>query len=186
MHKKLKHNSRIYKFRLTIFILGFFSTLLWSDSNNLFANSEFKKAKIINIEITTHLGDKQTFVEGDSVNFLINLDTDSYLTVVYQDARGQLIQLLPNKKQENFYKAGFFISVPNTSSKSQFKIQAPYGEEIVWVFASDNPGFKLEGKKLKNGLILLSSTIDEIRIKAQQKSKASFGQANLVIHTKNK
>jgi len=170
-------------FTIKIAIASFIFILFITDLS--LATSKLKQYQKIKIEITTHLGDKQTFLNGDIVKFLVNLDTDSYLTVIYQDAKGQLIQLIPNQKQSNFYKAGLFITLLNESSNFRFKIQAPYGDEYIWIFASDESNNELEGTKIKNGLILLSSSIEKIRTQIHEKANIKFGQAHLELHTKS-
>lgn len=147
-----------------------------------------EKLKQINVEITSHLGDKQSFVKGDILKFLINLDRDSYLTVIYQTADDKLIQLLPNKKHYNtLYKANLFIAVPNDTAAYRFVIQAPYGKETVWVFASDKQpsSLKLTSKNLSNGLRLLTVSLETIKAKIKAHSENYFGQARFILQTSN-
>ncbi|MFV2060803.1 MAG: DUF4384 domain-containing protein [Gammaproteobacteria bacterium] len=166
----------------TIFIL-----LLVFVTNAACAGNKYNTKQKINIEITSHLGDKQSFFKDDVIKFLINLDVDAYITVVYQTAEGQLIQLLPNQKEKTtLYKAGLFISVPSDNVPYQFTIQAPYGNEKVWVFASDKPVKQLAGKILQNGLTVVSVTIPNIKNQIQASSIKHFGQSSFALKTENK
>jgi hypothetical protein len=152
--------------------------------NLVFASVKSSKLETINIEITSHLGDKQAFINGDVIRFLINLDVDSYITVIYQTAEGQLVQLLPNQKEKNtLYKAGLFISVPSENVPYKFTIQPPYGKEKVWVFASDKSGNKLSGTVLSNGLKVVTTSIQKIKEKIQGYSIKHYGQSSFILHT---
>jgi len=143
--------------------------------------------KKINIEITSHLGDKQLFVQGDVIKFLISLDIDAYIIVIYQAANGKLIQLLPNEKEKNtLYKAGLFISVPSDTVPYKFTIQPPYGKEKVWVFASDKQSNKLKGKVLANGLRIVTITIQKIKNQIRASSVNYFGNSSFSLHTSQK
>ena len=86
----------------------------------------------IDIDITTHLGDQQTYVAGDSIEFLMNLSQDAYILILYIDAAGNIIQILPNGLvTNNFIKAGLYINIPDQSTPFQFTVSAPFGRETV-------------------------------------------------------
>lgn len=138
----------------------------------------------INIDITTHLGDVKQFQEGDRIAFLLSLDTDAYLTVLYQNAAGEIIQLLPNRHQLTFfYKAGLFLSLPDPNSSFAFTIQPPFGQETLWVFAADLPLPALPGFYLADGLKKLSVGMSLIRKKLAAHPKSAYGEARLVLST---
>lgn len=155
--------------------------LLFSEN----AVAEKKLLQTINIDITSHLGDQQEFQQNDIVSFLLNLDKDAYIFVIYQDASQQRIQIIPNKiQQQHFYKSGFFIAVPAENSAFQFVIQPPFGKETLWVFATDAAELTLEGQVQRNGLKLLKSDINSICAQIKQRSKQFFGEAHFSLHTR--
>ncbi len=138
----------------------------------------------IGVEITTHLGDQQTFRENDLVSFLLTLEYDAYVTAIYVDAENRLVQLIPNKNQpDNFFEASLFIPIPSQDAGYTFRVQPPFGTETLWVFASDSVTTKLDGKQLDNGLVLLAGGIDGIRNKIKSTSKKQFGEAKVSIKT---
>jgi hypothetical protein len=136
-------------------------------------------AKPFNLSVTTHLGDKQSFREGDLVSFYVNLDRDAYLTIVYQDAGGQLSVLLPNTLHpENFFHAGLFIPIPNEQNPFQFRITPPFGKETLWVFASDKLLFNASSDEspLTGSISSVRSTINQrCRKRDAQCEEASLG-----------
>lgn len=146
---------------------------------------EAAEQKQINIDITTHLGNVRNYREGDKVSFLISLDTDAYVLVLYQNAGGEVIQLLPNKNLKNhFYKAGLFLNLPDPNSAYVFEIQAPFGRETLWAFAADVPLPELSGRYLADGLKKLVVSMASIRKTVAGHPKSAYGEARLLLHTK--
>lgn len=138
----------------------------------------------INIDVTTHLGGVKTFMDGDSISFLMSLDSDAYVMVIYQNARGELIQLVPNKRRQAYFlKTGLFIPLPDASDPFVFKIRPPFGREVVWAFASDVAMPELEGRYLKDGLKKLNRSIGSIRKQLAAHAKTAYGESKLVLQT---
>ncbi|MDH3389796.1 MAG: DUF4384 domain-containing protein, partial [Gammaproteobacteria bacterium] len=52
----------------------------------------------VDVRLTTHLGDQQSFVDGDRISFLLSLESDAYVYLFYRDAEANLLQLLPNER----------------------------------------------------------------------------------------
>ncbi len=141
----------------------------------------------IGLEITSHLGDHQTFLSGDTLSFFINLERDAYLLVIYEDASGQLTQIIPNVKNETgFYSSGLFIPLPEENASYRFKVQAPFGQEKVWVFAANLSFQKVKGRRLTKGLIALQSDISAIKKRILRNKPTAFGEASFTIQTQAK
>jgi len=141
----------------------------------------------INVDVTTHLGNKQTFLAGDTVSFFLSLDIDAHLLVIYEDANGHLTQLVPNSLlNKTLYKAGLYIPLPDKNAAFHFKVQAPFGEETLWAFASDVAFPELDGRYLKNGLKQIKLDIAAVKGQLLSHKQTSFGETKLVIHTKDK
>jgi len=148
------------------------------------AENHQKSFKPVDLKITTHLGDNQKFREGDQISFMISLDHAAYIYLFYQDVNAQIVQLLPNQHQHSIiYKPGFFIPIPDQNSQFNFTIQEPFGEDSVWVFATDSPVPELDGTILKNGLKLLNLTIDQIRSKIKYQVKSIYGESSIPVFT---
>lgn len=142
------------------------------------------QTKPINIDITTHLGDVQSFQQGDTISFLLSLDTDAHVLVIYENADGQLVQLLPNKvSQKSIWKAGLFITLPDSDAGFIFKIQPPFGKEKLWAFAMDVSLPDLQGQYLTDGLKQLTINMPGIRKILRGHKKQAYGESRLIIHT---
>jgi len=144
-------------------------------------------ANTINIDITTHLGDQQSYVEGDSIEFLINLSQDAYVLILYIDAAGNIIQILPNRLvTNNFVTAGLYINIPEQSAPFKFTVSAPFGRETVWAYASKLPFPELSGKLLDNELKQLNLKLPKIKSILDlyfKKKKGTFSSSSLIIET---
>ena len=65
----------------------------------------------ITVEITTHLGDQQAFVEGDVISFLLSLDRDAYVYLFYEDASASNLSDFPKyAKPYTFLPKGLFYA----------------------------------------------------------------------------
>jgi len=92
------------------------------------------------VELTTHLGDNQSFKAGDRIQFLLTLHQPAYVYMFYQDAGGQITQLVPNDFQpDNWFPEDFFMSVPKPDSPFEFVVGQPFGREVVQVLAVEKP-----------------------------------------------
>lgn len=139
----------------------------------------------VEISITTHLGDRQQFSEGDNISFLMSLDRDAYVYLFYRDAAGNRLQLLPNERMpQHYFNAGVFMPVPSAQQRFQFAVSPPFGDERVYAIASDNGELGFRGDVLANGLILLDSEIDPLVARIEQASRRLFGRAELILTTR--
>lgn len=139
----------------------------------------------IEVGITTHLGDQQSFVDGDRISFLLSLESDAYVYLFYQDAEARLLQLLPNERMpDHFFASGLFMPVPSSRQAFQFTVQPPHGDEFMFAVASDNGGLTFAGEPLANGLILLEGVMENIIDRIRRESARVFGQSKLRLTTR--
>lgn len=72
------------------------------------------------------------------MQFLINLNTASYLHLFYENANGKVVQLIPSILQmDNRYPAGDFIAFPPEDGNIQLSVSPPFGKERLWIAACD-------------------------------------------------
>lgn len=139
----------------------------------------------LRLQMTSHLGDGQTYAEGESISYFINLDRDAYLLLIYEDAGGNLIRILPNRyAATGFYRAGSTIQVPAKTDRFEFTIAPPFGVERVWAFAASSPFPSLPGRELENGLALLALDLDTLlaRVRAAGGGQ-QYGEAVTTVTT---
>ncbi len=135
------------------------------------------RLQAIPVELTTHLGYQQQFVEGDEVQFLLSLGSDAFIYMYHVNADNNLIQILPSKKQSsNFHAKGFFLTIPEYENGYRFIINKPFGKESIWIFASDQ--FVSLDKN--------DGSITSIREKIRRHSRLEYGESVLEITTRMK
>ena len=161
---------KIYSFlTLALFISG--CTL----SNKTEIASSSKQLDLIPLELTTHLGDQQQFFEGDELQFLLSLGQDAYVYMFYIDASGAITQILPNAKQpSHFYSAGYFLTIPEYENLYRFTISEPFGEESIWIIASDQ----------SITLPASAESLQDIRNAIKHASRQAYGEYVLSITTR--
>jgi len=168
-----------YRVALSLFVMLLSSPVLFAQ------NISHTPANRIGIDITTYLGDKQTFKQGDTLAFLVNLDKAAHVLMIYQDAENNLIQVIPNRyRPQDHYPAGLFIAVPSDKEPFEFTVKPPFGEEKLWAFASQDQFPELEGDELGNGLKKLKGNLQSILQRIRPvKHGAIYGEASTTIIT---
>jgi hypothetical protein len=139
----------------------------------------------IRLELTSHLGDGQTYTEGESISYFVNLDRDAYLLLIYEDAGGNLIRILPNKYSgKGFYRKGSTVEIPGENDGFEFTITPPFGVERVWAFAASVPFPHLPGTELENGLLLLREDMNTLLRRVRTAAGGNgYGEALTTVTT---
>lgn len=141
--------------------------------------SDSAKLESIPLELTTHQGDQQQFVEGDEIQFLLSLGQDAYIYMYYIDAVNKLTQILPSENQQsNFYTAGYFLTIPEYETLYRFTISEPFGNELIWVIASDR---SVAMKRFPDSQF--PDSIENIRQLIKESSDKAYGEYVLKIVT---
>ena len=179
--RETRPNHLTYSLPIRTLILCFLTAMFLVNP----AHATDKAKPSINIEVTTHLGDKQKFKAGDKIAFLVSLDNDAHLLMIYEDANHNLIQIIPNTyRKKSLYKKGLFIAVPDRKEPFEFLVNSPFGKEKLWVFASSKQFPVLSGTLLKNGLKQLEKKLPEILSAIRPKNRSVlFGESSTVITT---
>jgi len=161
----------------------------FNNSHSL-GNNKRADRQTIHLSISSYLGDQQVFVKHDILAFLLSLDSSAYIYVIYEDAAGRLVQVVPNRQQpDSYYIAGDFISIPPEDARYQLQVSPPFGSETLWVFASDTRPDEnawaglTRPSQLDNGLLLLDTSLDAIQGFLRKQSRSAFGYASTTLVT---
>lgn len=157
-------------------VLSVFLSLILTACNAQ-QKSDFVRSDLqtIPVELTTHLADQQQFIAGDEIQFLLSLGKEAYVYMFHVDATNKITRLLPNKyQQSSFYDAGYFFTIPEYDNGFRFTVSEPYGEQSVWIFASD----QLISKDNEY------PSITEYKTEIIRASKSAYGEYELKIVTK--
>jgi uncharacterized protein DUF4384 len=84
--------------------------------------------------------DHTRYQQGDTIKLYMKANKPFYARVVYKDAEGQLVQLLPNPyRRENYFNGGTIYELPTGRDTYELEITPPYGQEEIMLFASTLP-----------------------------------------------
>ena len=102
---------------------------------------------------------KDTYKEGETVKVFIKGNRPFYGKMVYKDAGGGLVQLLPNPfRQNNYFNGGAVYEIPSGDDHFDMNICSPFGSEQVTLYASTAPLGDLD--------LVPSGGVYEVRTKA--------------------
>jgi hypothetical protein len=88
--------------------------------------------------------------EGDRLTLNIVCEEDAYIYALYKQADGKVYQIFPNSVQrDNFVKKSARVTFPGEADRFVWKIDAPFGKELVKVVASKQPIANLDDPALK-------------------------------------
>jgi len=84
--------------------------------------------------------DKKEYKGSDKIRVYIKGNKPFYARVVYKDAGGNMVQLLPNPHRgNNYFNGGTIYELPSGEDKFELEVTPPFGEEDIIVYASTSP-----------------------------------------------
>ncbi|MBI5195368.1 MAG: DUF4384 domain-containing protein [Nitrospirae bacterium] len=84
--------------------------------------------------------DKKEYKGSDKIRVYIRGNKPFYARVVYKDAGGNMVQLLPNPHRDNnYFNGGTIYELPSGEDKFELEVTPPFGEEDIIVYASTSP-----------------------------------------------
>jgi hypothetical protein len=84
--------------------------------------------------------DKKAYREGEKVKVYIKGNKPFYAKVIYKDASGEMVQILPNvHRSDNYFNGGSMYEIPAGGDGFDLEVSPPFGEENIIVYASSAP-----------------------------------------------
>jgi uncharacterized protein DUF4384 len=84
--------------------------------------------------------DKVKYVRGEKIRVFVKGNRPFYGRVVYQDASGSLIQILPNPyRQNSYFNGGTVYEIPSDEDRFDLEVDSPFGAERLTLYASTSP-----------------------------------------------
>lgn len=143
-------------------------------------------AGTIDLDITSAMGDGQTFREGDPLSFLVSSDRGAHLVLIIEEADGTLVRLVPNRHASDALSAGPYTEIPDPSAGDRWRVGPPFGHERVWAFAASAPFPDLPGVPRADGTLRLSLPLDEVRTRLRAhgaRPDVAYGEAGTTLTT---
>jgi hypothetical protein len=84
--------------------------------------------------------DKQEYKQGEKVKIYLKANKPFFARVLYKDAAGHLLQLLPNPyRSENYFNGGVIYEIPSGNDRFELEVSPPFGGEDILIYASTSP-----------------------------------------------
>ncbi|MEK6582458.1 MAG: DUF4384 domain-containing protein [Nitrospirota bacterium] len=137
--------------------------------------------------------DKKEYKSGEKIKVYIKGNKPFYAKVVYKDAGGSLIQLLPNPyRQENYFNGGVVYEVPSGNDKFELEVSPPFGTEDIVVYSSttqlgalnvEAQGGVFEIKTRPNDIGIQSRGVKIVGSPEKKSAASEFFEEKVVIKT---
>lgn len=136
--------------------------------------------------------DKKDYKAGESIKIFFKGNKPFYAKIVYKQADGGLIQILPNPyRKDNYFQGGVIYEIPSGPDRFELEITPPFGEENIILYASTGKLGDIEHEpaggvyKINTGINTLSDKTRGVKITQKgQMNVSEFYQTNLTIHTR--
>ncbi|MDD2365757.1 MAG: DUF4384 domain-containing protein [Desulfuromonadaceae bacterium] len=84
--------------------------------------------------------DKKEYLQGDNMKIFFKANKPFYAKIVYKQADGTLLQLLPNPFRDmNYFNGGVMYEIPCGTDRFDLEVSEPFGTETVTVYGSTSP-----------------------------------------------
>jgi hypothetical protein len=84
--------------------------------------------------------DKQAFKQREKVKIYLKGNKPFYARVLYKDAAGNLLQLLPNPyRNDNYFNGGVVYEIPSGNDRFELEVTPPFGQEDIVLLAATSP-----------------------------------------------
>ncbi len=111
--------------------------------------------------------DKKSYKAGEKVKVYIKGNKPFYARVLYKDASGETIQILPNPhRSDNYFNGGSMYEIPAGNDKFDLEVSPPFGEENVIVYASTTPLGEI-GVETRGGVYQVKTKAKDVGLKTR-------------------
>ncbi|MFN3739644.1 MAG: DUF4384 domain-containing protein [Thermodesulfovibrionales bacterium] len=135
--------------------------------------------------------EKKEYRSGEKIKVFLKGNKPFYARVLYRQADGSLIQILPNPyRKDNYFQGSAIYEIPSGPDRFELEVTPPFGEEGIIVYASTGELGSVELEPA-GGVYRVKTRPDDIYNKARGvkimekgNSKASeFYETGLIVKT---
>jgi hypothetical protein len=111
--------------------------------------------------------DKKEYKSGEKIKVYIKGNKPFYARIIYKDARGELVQLLPNPyRSNNYFNGGTIYELPSGDDKFDLEVSPPFGEENIIFYAGTSPLGEIN-TQVRGGVYQVKTQADDIPIRTR-------------------
>ena len=150
----------------------------------------------LNVELWTN---EDSFTSGESMRIYLRGNKPFYARLLYIDAAGNNIQLLPNQhRRKNYFAGAAVFEVPNAEDAFELTVGGPFGTEKLILYASTSPLGDIATTKVNDDVYLVTEKPEQIAAKTrgisiskpgsgsnkQKKTVAEFAETSVEVFTR--
>jgi hypothetical protein len=80
---------------------------------------------------------KKDYKQGEKIKVYLKGNKPFYARLLYKDAGGNLVQLLPNPfRKENYFNGGVIYELPSGNDRFDLEVSPPFGQEDIILYTS--------------------------------------------------
>jgi hypothetical protein len=84
--------------------------------------------------------DKKAYKQSEKIKIFIKGNKPFYARVLYEDAEGRMLQLLPNPyRTDHYFNGGMIYEIPSGHDQFELEVSPPFGQERIMLYASSSP-----------------------------------------------
>lgn len=147
---------------------------------------------LLNLQIWS---EKKEYKQGEKMKVYVKGNKPFYARVVYKDASGKLVQLLPNPhRSNNYFNGGVIYEIPSGEDNFELEVAPPFGSENIIVYASTSKLGEIDVQPL-SGIYDVKTAAGNIGVKTRgvvlkekptgnkQTIPAEFSETGLTLKT---
>jgi hypothetical protein len=111
--------------------------------------------------------DKKEYRSGEKIKVYIKGNKPFYARIIYKDAGGELVQLLPNPyRGNNYFNGGTIYELPSGEDKFDLEVSPPFGEESIVIYAGTSPLGEIN-TQINGGVYQVKTQVNDIPLKTR-------------------
>lgn len=120
--------------------------------------------------------DKREYQPGEKIKIFLRGNKPFYARVVYKQADGSLVQILPNPyRKDNYFQGGVVYELPSGLDRFELEVTPPFGEENIIVYASTGKLGEVEVEPLA-GVYKINTKLEDVGHKTRGVKIVQKGQ----------
>lgn len=106
--------------------------------------------------------EKKEYGSGEKIKVFLKGNKPFYARVLYKQAYGNMVQILPNPyREDNYFQGGVVYEIPSGPDKFELEVTPPFGKESIIIYARTSPLGNLDLEKAGSVYLVKSKDLSE-------------------------
>jgi hypothetical protein len=107
--------------------------------------------------------DKKEYRQGEQMRVFVRGNAPFFARLVYRDASGRLLQLLPNRdRTQSYFLANKIYEIPAAEDTFTMEVSPPFGSEAMILYASSTPLGEVPVEAAEEGVFVIKGSLEEV------------------------